>query len=228
MFSIYLITKLTGFCFFPCMTLISTTVHAQTPPNYRPSTSNTLNVTFNEGLPISPGQFLYPSEAMFMPTLSYSDLDPFEPYIAFMIDVEVVHSGLAYPLLHWYQADLWADTTTNEFTLRNLTNAGAAYVGPQPNAGPSHSYVLLLFRQPLNYRFPECFQYMLPLSMEARAGFDLQSFIELSGLENLVAANYFLSQNPESRPTTTSLMKPPCATKKFRGSAETAVLRSDL
>lgn len=163
-----------------------------------------------------------------MPTLAYTGLDPFEPYMAFMIDVEVVHSRLAYPLLHWYQPDLWADTSTDAFILRNLTNNAAAYVGPQPNSGPSHSYVVLLFRQPLNYKFPDCFQYMLPLSMEARAGFDLHLFMEMAGLKELVAANYFTSQNPESRPTTTSLMKPPCATGKFAGNSETRILKSVL
>ena len=162
-----------------------------------------------------------------MPTLAYTGLDSFQPHMAFMIDVEVVHSGLAYPLLHWYQADLWADTST-EFILRNMTNTGAAYVGPQPNPGPTHSYVVLLFRQPLNYKFPDCFQYMLPLSMEARAGFDLHLFMEMAGLKELVAANYFVSQNPQSRPTTTSLMEPPCATGKFAGNIETDVVRSDL
>ena len=148
--------------------------------------------------------------------------------MAFMIDVEVVNSGLAYPLLHWYRPDLWADTSTDAFILRNMTNTEAAYVGPQPNPGPSHSYVVLLFRQPLNYRFPDCFQYMLPLSQEARAGFDLRVFMEMAGLKELVAANYFVSQNPESRPTTTSLMKPPCATGKFAENIEIGDLRSDL
>ena len=147
---------------------------------------------------------------------------------AFMIDVEVVHSRISYPLLHWYRPDLWADISTGEFILRNMTNSGAGYVGPQPNPGPSHSYVILLFRQPLNYRFPDCFEYILPLSLEARAGFDLRLFMEMAELKELVAANYFQSQNPESRPTTTSLMKPPCATAKFTGNFETEYLRSDL
>jgi hypothetical protein len=34
---------------------------AHTPPNYNPSTSNTLNVTFNQNLAIIPGQSLAPN-----------------------------------------------------------------------------------------------------------------------------------------------------------------------
>ena len=130
-----------------------------------------------------------------------------------MIDVEIVRSGVAYPLLHWYQPDLLVDTRTSGFLLRNFTDAGAPYVGPQPNAGPSHSYVVLLFRQPPDYKFPECFNSIFPLSIEARRGFDINLFIKISGLEEPFAANYFTSQHPDSRVTSTWLSHAPCATQ---------------
>jgi hypothetical protein len=39
-------------------------VHGQTPPNYAPSTLNMLNLSFNEGTPIYPGQSLQPAGMM--------------------------------------------------------------------------------------------------------------------------------------------------------------------
>lgn len=129
-----------------------------------------------------------------------------------MIDTEIINGGVAYSMLHWYQADLWVNTQTTESMLQNFTNTGADYVGPQPNPGPSHTYVLLLFRQPLNFKFPPCYESILPLSVEARRGFDIHDFLGVAGLKELVAANYFMCQDPKSRPTSTFLNRPPCAT----------------
>ena len=42
-------------------------VHGQTPPNYGPSTSNTLNISFNGDLLIYPGQLLQPAGMMACP-----------------------------------------------------------------------------------------------------------------------------------------------------------------
>jgi hypothetical protein len=160
------------------------------------------------------------TEAARSPTFFAKDLDPFEPYIAFMIDVEIVRNGLAYPLLHWYRPDLWVDIQSKDAILGNRTSAEASYVGPQPNIGPAHTYVLLLFRQPLNYKFPQCFQSILPLSEDARKGFDLHAFMEIAGLDDLVGANYFHSQNPDDGATTTSLSRPACAaTMKLKNAA---------
>jgi phosphatidylethanolamine-binding protein len=145
-----------------------------------------------------------------------------------MMDVEIIRSGVAYPLLHWYQPDLWVDTQTSEFVLRNFTDTGAPYVGPQPNPGPSHSYVVLLFRQPPDYRFPQCFNSIFPISIETRGGFDLHLFIKMAGLEEPFAANYFTSQDPDSRVTSTWLSQAPCATKTWTGNAVTEDLHKDV
>lgn len=145
-----------------------------------------------------------------------------------MVDTEIINDGVAYPVLHWYQADLWVNTQTDNAVLHNFTNNGAEYVGPQPNPGPSHTYVLLLFRQPLNYKFPKCYEDMLPLSVEARRGFDLHDFLVVAGLTDLVAANYFMCQDPKSRPTSTYLNKRPCATHPVGGDSGTEAVHVDL
>lgn len=143
-----------------------------------------------------------------------------------MMDVEIIHSGVAYPLLHWYQPDMLADYTNgDEFVLNNFTNSGAPYVGPQPNPGPSHSYVILLFRQPPIYKFPQCFDTIFPISVETRGGFDLPAFIKIAGLGELLGANWFTSQTPESRVTSTSLSKASCAT--WAASSRQEVLQKD-
>ena len=136
-----------------------------------------------------------------------------------MMDVEVVHSKTAYPLLHWYQPDLRVDTKTGEFVLHNSTDGGAHYVGPQPIPGPDHTYVVLLFRQPSDYQFPDCFDSIFPISVETRKGFDLHRFITVTGLGEPIAANYFTSRNSgqvtesPAHPTTTFLSHGPCATE---------------
>jgi phosphatidylethanolamine-binding protein len=141
----------------------------------------------------------------------------FRSYVAVMMDVEVNHAGTATPLLHWLQSDLRVhDPITGR--LRNSSDDGAPYVGPQPVPGPRHTYVLLLFEQPGQYTFPECFSRMLLISAETRAGFNLDLFIKVVGLPEPIAASYFTAQNeekpsaPPSKVTTTSLSTAPCRT----------------
>jgi len=198
-----------GFLLSSSLNVLS--VHCQTPPGYSLTTSNTVNVTFGGSHQIYTGEFILPQEAFSVPTLSSTQLDPFEPHIAFMIDLEIIKQGITYPLLHWYQADLWSSPQTSSSPLLNATNTGAPYVGPMPIPGAKHTYVVLLFRQPLDYKFPTCFNDIFPISLETRSGFDIHLFMKMAGLENLVAANYFYSQNPESLPTATSLKSPECA-----------------
>lgn len=86
--------------------------------------------------------------------------------------------------------------------LFNLTDSGAAYVGPTPPPGSSHRYVLLLFLQPPGYEFPECFSAVLPLTLPARQGFDIEQFMQVVGLSEPIAANYFSAINTASAKST--------------------------
>lgn len=106
-----------------------------------------------------------------------------------MIDPDVIDNGTATTFLHWYQADLLNRPFTGE--LFNNTDNGAAYVGPSPPPGPAHRYTLLLFVQPWDYVFPECFEDMLPLTLSARHGFDVELFVRVAGLGRPVAASWF-------------------------------------
>ena len=117
-----------------------------------------------------------------------------------MIDTEVNHAGVATVMLHWYQPSLYVSDMGG--ALSNRTDDGAHYVGPQPPPGSSHIYVILLFKQPVDYVFPQCFSGIFPISVPTRAGFDIMQFMRVAGLDNPIAANYFLASNPE-RVTTT-------------------------
>ena len=112
-----------------------------------------------------------------------------------MIDPDVIDNGKATTFLHWYQADLLKSPYSNE--LFNHSINGASYVGPGPPPGPSHRYTLLLFVQPPGYIFPECFSAMLPLTLSARHGFNIEQFMQVAGLEGPIAANYFKVVNSD-------------------------------
>ena len=119
-----------------------------------------------------------------------------------MIDPDVVADGKATTFLHWYQADLLKDPYSGQ--LFNHSDNGAPYVGPSPPPGPGQRYILLLFVQPSGYVFPECFSDILPLTIDARQGFNIEQFMQVAGLEGPIAANYFKVVN--SGPVTSTRM----------------------
>ena len=111
----------------------------------------------------------------------------------FLIDLDAIEDGKATTILHWYQADFLKNPYNGE--LFNHSDNGASYVGPSPPPGPSHRYTFLLFVQPSGYVFPECFSDMLPLTLPARQGFDIEQFMQVAGLGKPIAANYFYAVN---------------------------------
>ena len=132
-----------------------------------------------------------------------------------MIDPDVIEDGKATTILHWYQADLLKDPSNGE--LFNLSDNGALYAGPTPPPGPSHRYILLLFVQPSRYVLPECFSHILPLTLPARRGFDMEQFMRVTGLGKPIAANFFsvVNSNPATSTrvaTATSLSSADCHT----------------
>ena len=111
----------------------------------------------------------------------------------FMIDLDIIDNGKATTILHWYQPDLLKDPYNGE--LFNLSDNGALYVGPSPPPGPGHRYVFLLFVQPSGYVTPECFLDILPLTVTARQGFNIEQFVQVAKLGEPIAANYFSAVN---------------------------------
>ena len=118
----------------------------------------------------------------------------------FMIDLDVIKDGKATTILHWYQADLLKSPGSGE--LFNLSDNGAVYVGPTPPSGPSHRYMLLLFVQPSGYVMPGCFSDILPLTLPARQGFNIEQFMQVAGFDEPIAANYFNAVNSDPATST--------------------------
>lgn len=206
-FTSILTVALTTFCLVSC----------QTPPGYEPSSWQYLEVTFDNNLAIHQGTILTPLQAVSQPQIHLPDvLNAFSDYIAFMIDLSVNHDGKLTTLLHWYQPGL--RISNSDGLLLNLTDAGAAadYVGPQPPPGPDHIYMFLLFTQPWDYVFPDCFERIFPISVPTRVGFDIGQFMEVAGLDAPVAANYFVAGSgpatgtPPPRIWTTSVSSARC------------------
>ena len=118
----------------------------------------------------------------------------------FMIDLDVIEDGKATTILHWYQPDLLMNPNSGE--LFNLSDNGALYVGPTPPPGPSHRYMFLLFVQPSGYVIPECFLDILPLTLPARQGFNVEQFMRVTGLGKPIAANFFSAVNSDTATST--------------------------
>ncbi|KAL2002557.1 hypothetical protein VTN02DRAFT_6506 [Thermoascus thermophilus] len=100
--------------------------------------------------------------------------------------------------------------------LVNRTDDGAVYIGPRPPPGSNHRYVFLLFEQPDGYALPECYSHILPVTIEARAGFDIEHFMQVTKLRQPAAGNYFFVEGDGDvtttlTATTTSVLAPVCS-----------------
>lgn len=127
--------------------------------------------------------------------------------------------------LHWYQPDMLCimqdtglldmandkrisdeiDGYSNGGILVNKS-LGAEYIAPRPPPFSHHRYVYLLFTQKGDYQFPQCYSHIFPQTATARAGFDIQQFVDVARLGAPVAGNYFIVEydGPEIEPTATA------------------------
>lgn len=131
-----------------------------------------------------------------------------EKYVAVMLDYKVNIKGIRITILQWFQPGLTATSSASSdhhaLTVDNaLARLTAAYIPPSPIPGPPHEYVTLLYRQPTHFSLPDCLRNSA-LSSDGRHGFNLGQFVEVAGLGNPVAANWFKMQDPSSAATTSS------------------------
>jgi hypothetical protein len=200
---------------------------AQTPPGYSPSTLINLGVNYPDDI-IIPG-VLYPAAgthtSLFDELPSYALLTTspvladvqtqptlYAPitassshkYITFMIDIDVNEAGTATTLLHWYQPNLVVGSDRS-LSASNTVDPSAPYAGPAPLVGPAHRYVILLFKQPIDYVLPDCYASITPLTLAARMGFDIEEFMQVAGLGSPVGANWFKVKNDTPATTTVAI-----------------------
>ncbi|KAL4980981.1 citrate synthase-like protein [Aspergillus desertorum] len=175
---------------------------------------------------VLPGDTLAMSDTHPLPQISTWGLNPNSTYLVLFVDLDVQYGEMSTVILHWYQANMvihhakpWLEP--GEPGKGPYGKHPAEYIAPQPPPNTHHRYVYLAFEQHEQYTFPDCFGHIFPKTMEARAGFDLHQFVEVTGLQRPAAGNYFFVNNdhavtgtsstPAPTPTTTWVRSAPCS-----------------
>ncbi|RAK94057.1 citrate synthase [Aspergillus costaricaensis CBS 115574] len=170
-----------------------------------PHYSQTLHLHYPNTPWIQPGDTLQILDTKPLPILSTQHLPLHQTYIILFLDLDVLYNHTtATVILHWYQPDLIPYPNNTNILLPNPqvpTRKSAPYIGPQPPTNSHHRYLYLLYTQPSNYIFPECFEHIFPPTAEARAGFDMKLFADAAGLGTPVAGNWFYVRNEVDLPT---------------------------
>ncbi|KAJ5536731.1 PEBP-like protein [Penicillium frequentans] len=99
-------------------------------------------------------------------------------------------------------------TIVTNLTLANSSSGNilAEYVAPEPSGTAPHNYTFLLFKQPSNFTVASIYDPYFPLNLSDvwnRVNFPLPQFLNSTGLDQPVAANWF-QEKSESNSTTTS------------------------
>ncbi|KAB8269257.1 citrate synthase-like protein [Aspergillus minisclerotigenes] len=174
---------------------------------------------------IYPGDVVLKSRTADLPIISARGLNPELTYLLLFFDLDVIYGMNATVALHWYQPDMLCilqdtglldmsnnkrisdeiDGYSNGGILVNKS-LGAEYIAPRPPPFSHHRYVYLLFTQKGDYQFPQCYSHIFPQTATARAGFDIQQFVDVARLGAPVAGNYFIVEydGPVIEPTATA------------------------
>lgn len=127
------------------------------------------------------------------------------------IDLDAILPGthVQSVILHWYQPNLSMECTSTKEPLLKIPGkrpeVAASYIAPRPPPNTHHRYVFLLFKQPPQYKFPDCFAHIFPESVSARSGFDIKTFIQVAKLDPTIAMSYFFGRHdPADGESTTS------------------------
>ncbi|PVH77708.1 PEBP-like protein [Cadophora sp. DSE1049] len=172
-------------------------VFAQTPPNFSPNVTSTLQVKFGTKS-VTPGMALTKAETAKIPTIGTSDEALNGTYIFFMIDLDVPGSlvggaaGSRVTNLHCLLTGFTSSTmaTNSLFTLTTKDTSPKAYVGPAPpveNPPYAHKYVEILYAQPAGFKVPST----QTSAVSRGIGFNLTAFVAEAKLAEPVRANWF-------------------------------------
>ncbi|OJJ69579.1 hypothetical protein ASPBRDRAFT_130876 [Aspergillus brasiliensis CBS 101740] len=171
-----------------------------------PHYPQTLHLHYPNTPYIEPGDTLQIQDTKPLPILSTHHLPQNQTYTILFLDLDVLYNNntTATVILHWYQPDLIS--SDNNILIPNPhapipPRESATYIAPQPPANSHHRYLYLLYTQPPDYIFPDCFEHIFPPTVEARAGFDVRLFAEAAGLGTPLAGNWFYVRNEVSLPT---------------------------
>ncbi|KAI9663039.1 MAG: hypothetical protein M1821_008087 [Bathelium mastoideum] len=175
------------------------------PPNFSPSATTQLNVAF-QGQEVTPGEHLSMSTVKNQPQIGLQSL-PASASSSSLFTVIMIDPDAPTPqqpteaqILHWLQPSVRVSTnsssTSSASALSPITLAASAppqatYLQPSPPPGSAaHRYIQYLFVQPKDFQIPAAFADFGKGSN--RSSFDVASFVQASGLQGPVAANYIL------------------------------------
>ncbi|KAH7303938.1 phosphatidylethanolamine-binding protein [Stachybotrys elegans] len=165
---------------------------AQTPPDFSPSTENSLSIQY-AGNDIEAGAEVSITDAATVPDIQLSQSNTSRVILMFDIDAPngPANNALS-PLLHWLIATPPGSNVGDD---QSRINTVAEYSGPSPPAGSGpHRYVLLeLENHEASFNIPSGF----PDSYEhapSRLRFDVTGFIEEGGFE-LLSATWFTAES---------------------------------
>ncbi|CAG7927770.1 unnamed protein product [Penicillium olsonii] len=168
------------------------------------------------------------------PEIGTTGLQCDKKYILIFIDLDAILPGTKVQsiILHWYQSHLLVDCTNPHHpslivpgkSHEDRGPLAASYIAPRAPPHTRHRYVFLLFAQPSEYLFPDCFSHVFPETPSARSGFDIRRFAQAAGLDLPLAMNFFIGRHeptdggPTSvfRATKTSFRSVNCPTSATR------------
>ncbi|KAJ5088372.1 PEBP-like protein [Penicillium angulare] len=168
--------------------------------------SQVLNVTFStssQRVEVYPGQTLSKSQTANQPhpnlNESGSAIKQNQKYVFMMIDPDTNATDPLSVALHTIISNVSASDSKEHVV--------AKYVAPMPQGTSPHNYTLLLFSQPESFTIPSMYDSYLPLNLSNvlnRVNLPLRSFLNDTGLHDLVAANWFREGANTSTTATTS------------------------
>ncbi|KAI9636046.1 phosphatidylethanolamine-binding protein [Dioszegia hungarica] len=172
-------------------------------PTFTPQ--GTLGLTFGSSS-ISIGQKVDQSNANSSPQIAVvpasngSRINAQSIYTVAMVDADIVGTNAqTTPLTrHWLVNNVMLQGS-GSYSINYTGSVGVTdYAGPGPAAGSgSHRYVVLLYAQSSSFRPPA----NLSTAGVGLATWNLQSYVDASGLGPLVAANYFQVENGQATVT---------------------------
>ncbi|CZR65526.1 uncharacterized protein PAC_15426 [Phialocephala subalpina] len=173
--------------------LVAGVTLAQTPSGFSPNVTAHLDVIFGSTA-ITPGLQMQKSAVASMPTIG-TQTDLTGTYVYFMIDIDLPPTNSGGPrgtVLHGMITGFKSSGTTKGTThvLTSKDTGPSSYFGPSPpSETPAHPhyYIELLFEQPANFAVPSA----MKSQVSSRLNFNVTQFIDLAGLKDPVAANYF-------------------------------------
>ncbi|KAJ5591915.1 PEBP-like protein [Penicillium hispanicum] len=170
--------------------------------------SQVLNVTFQPSssslVEVFPGKSISADDTKNRPqpnlTESGSVIQHDQKYLFMMVDPDTNATDPASVGLHTVVANLSQSTSSSEDVL-------AKYIAPEPSGSSPHNYTLLLFKQPDGFAVPSLYNAAFALNLKNvlnRVNFPLQQFLNETGLDKPVAANWFQEGKSTTAATTAS------------------------